>query len=150
MSGEIYYLDTSAIVKRYVVEHGSEVVDEVFRDAYRGLAVASFSYWNIAEVAVVFDKYGKILGLNTRELTRNMLREIKTLNRLQKLRVVGITPTLIKNSIQLVFKHHIYVADALQIVSAKTVGSSKFLTGDKKLAKIAEQEGLQSVYIGKH
>ncbi|MGC8949354.1 MAG: type II toxin-antitoxin system VapC family toxin [Thermoprotei archaeon] len=150
MSGEIYYLDTSAIVKRYVVEHGSEVVDEVFRDAYRGLAVASFSYWNIAEVAVVFDKYGKILGLNTRELMRNMLREIKTLNRLQKLRVVGITPTLIKNSIQLVFKHHIYVADALQIVSAKTVGSSKFLTGDKKLAKIAEQEGLQSVYIGKH
>jgi len=27
MSREIYYLDTSALVKRYVVEPGSEVVD---------------------------------------------------------------------------------------------------------------------------
>ena len=41
------------------------------------------------------------------------------------------------------------MADALQIVSAKTVESSKFLTGDKKLAKIAEQEGLQVMYTGK-
>ncbi|MDK6028912.1 type II toxin-antitoxin system VapC family toxin [Ignisphaera sp. 4213-co] len=149
MSEETYYLDTSAMVKRYVVEPGSEVVDEVFKNAYRGLATLSFSYWNIAEAAVVFDKYSKILGLNAKELMKNMLREIKTLNRLQKLKVIGITPTLIRNSIQLVFKHHIYVADALQIVSAKTVESNKFLTGDKKLAKIAEQEGLQSIYIGK-
>jgi hypothetical protein len=43
MSREIYYLDTSALVKRYVVEPGSEVVDMVFRDAYRGLAVVSYS-----------------------------------------------------------------------------------------------------------
>jgi predicted nucleic acid-binding protein len=67
---------------------------------------------------------------------------------LHMLRIVGITPTLIRDSIQLVFKHHIYVADALQITSAKTINSSKFLTGDKKLAKIAEQEGLQATYIG--
>ena len=148
MSREIYYLDTSALVKRYVVEPGSEVVDTVFRDAYRGLAVVSCSSWNIAEAAVVFDKYGRILGLNVRELMRSMMRELRILSRLHMLRVIGITPTLIRNSIQLVFKHHIYVADALQITSAKTLNSSKFLTGDKKLAKIAEQEGLQVIYIG--
>ncbi len=148
MSREIYYLDTSALVKRYVVEPGSEAVDMVFRDAYRGLAVVSCSSWNIAEAAVVFEKYSRILGLNVRELMRSMMRELRILSRLHMLRVIGITPTLIRNSIQLVFKHHIYVADALQITSAKTLNSSKFLTGDKKLAKIAEQEGLQVIYIG--
>ncbi|MDT7889700.1 MAG: hypothetical protein RQ885_12110 [Desulfurococcales archaeon] len=100
----------------------------VFRDAYRGLAVVSYSSWNIAEAAVVFGKYGGILGLNVRELMRSMRRGLMILNRLHMLRVIGITPTLIRNSIQLVFKHHIYVADALQITSAKTINSSKFLT----------------------
>ncbi len=148
MSSEVYYLDTSAVVKRYVAEPGSEVVDEVFKNAYRGSVVLAFSYWNIAEAAVVFDKYSRILGLDARELMKNMLREVKTLSRLQKLKVVGITPALIKSSMQLVFKHHIYVADALQIASAKTIGSSKFLTGDKKLIEVAEQENLQCVYVG--
>jgi predicted nucleic acid-binding protein len=64
------------------------------------------------------------------------------------LRIVRITPRLIRNSIQLAFKYHIYVADTLQITSAKTINNSKFLTGDKKLAEIAEQEGLQATYIG--
>lgn len=148
MTKGIYYLDTSALVKRYVVEPGSEMVDVIFRDAYRGLAVLALSYWNIAEVAVVFDKYSRLLGLDKRSLMRSMLREMKTLSEFQKLRVIGITPMLLRKSIQLVFKHHIYVADALQIASAKAIGSSKFLTGDKKLAKIAEQEGLESIHVG--
>ena len=147
MSREIYYLDTSALVKRYVLEPGSEVVDMIFRDAYRGLAMISCSSWNIAEAALVFDKYGRILGLNTRELMRNMMRELRILSRLHMLRLIGVTPTIIRNSIQLIYKHHIYVADALQVSSAKTINSSKFLTGDKKLAKIAEQEGLQVIYV---
>ncbi len=148
MNREIYYLDTSAIVKRYVAEPGSEVVDEVFRDAYRGSAVIAFSSWNIAEVAVVFDKYSRILGLNARGLLKNMMREMRMLSRLHMLRVVGITPRLIRDSIQLVFKYHVYVADALQIASAKAINSTKFLTGDKRLAEIAEQEGLQCIFIG--
>jgi predicted nucleic acid-binding protein len=145
---EIYYFDTSAIVKRYVVESGSEVVDGVFRDAYRGLVVIAFSSWNIAEAAVVFDKYSRILGLDAMGLLKNMMREMRILSRLHMLRVVGIIPRLIRDSIQLVFKYHIYIADALQIASAKAINSSKFLTGDKRLAEIAEQESLQYIYIG--
>ncbi len=51
---ECYYLDTSALVKRYVKEPGSEVVDKIYAKAYRGIAVIAISYWNIAEAAVVF------------------------------------------------------------------------------------------------
>ena len=45
-------------------------------------------------------------------------------------------------------KHHIYVADALQIASAKKVNSSIVVTGDKELASIAEAEGLKTLYVG--
>jgi len=46
---ETCYLDTSALVKRYVEEPGSETVDTIYRDTYGGVKRLSFSYWNIAE-----------------------------------------------------------------------------------------------------
>ncbi len=38
---EICYLDTSALVKRYVDERGSEVIDSIFDDAYPGVTSIS-------------------------------------------------------------------------------------------------------------
>ena len=43
-SEEVYYLDTSALVKRYVSEPGSNVVDDVFSRCYRGVGKIFFSY----------------------------------------------------------------------------------------------------------
>ena len=146
-SREVYYLDTSALVKRYVSEPGSDVVDSLFSSAYRGVAVLSFSYWNIAEAAVVFDKYEKRLGLNAKNLICNLLRELKTLSKLHRLIVVGVSPSILREAIRLVLKHHIYVADALQIVSAIKSKSGKFVTGDKDLAYIAKAEGLKTLLL---
>jgi uncharacterized protein len=69
-SEEIYYMDTSALVKRYIDEHGSEIVDNIYKDAYQGIKRLSFSYWNIAEAVIVFDKYAKRLGVDAKEIVR--------------------------------------------------------------------------------
>ncbi len=118
MNEEVYYLDTSALVKRYVSEPGSSVVDNVFSKCYRGISKISFSYWNMAEAAVVFNNYERRLGLYARELLRNLLREMKTLAKLHRLVIVEISPRIHKETIKLVLKHHIYVTDALQLASA--------------------------------
>uniref|UniRef100_A0A7J3X843 PIN domain-containing protein n=1 Tax=Thermofilum pendens TaxID=2269 RepID=A0A7J3X843_THEPE len=144
----MYYLDTSALVKRYVEEPGSRVVDEIYRSAYKGVAVLAFSYWNIAEAAAVFDKYERKLGLEARELLRNLLRESATLSRLRRLVLVSVSPSLLQASVKLVLKHHIYVADALQVASAKSLNSYRFVTGDRDLARVAENEGLKALYAG--
>jgi len=145
---EIYYLDTSALLKRYVEEPGSETVDDIYEDAYRGIKTLSFSYWNIAEAVVVFDKYARKLGLDAKRMVRDMLRESMTLSRLHRLVVVSVSPPVLRTSIELVLKHHIYVADALQIASAKKVDSSTVVTGDRELVGIAETEGLKTLYVG--
>ena len=44
-------------------------------------------------------------------------------------------------------KVSIYEADAIQIISAKTVGAEEFCTGDKKLHKIVIKERLNSIYL---
>ena len=41
-------------------------------------------------------------------------------------------------------KHHIYVADAIQVSSAKHVQADIFLTGDKKLHDVALKEEVRS------
>ena len=41
-------------------------------------------------------------------------------------------------------KHHIYVADAIQVSSAKHVQANVLLTGDKKLHDVALKEGVRS------
>lgn len=145
---EIYYLDTSALVKRYVTEPGSSTVDEIFTKSYRGMSRLSFSYWNIAEAAAVFDKYEKKLGLDAKKLLTNLLREAKTLARLHRLILVDVSPRVLRQAIRLVLKHHIYVADALQLASAARIGSRVIVTGDKLLARIAGQEGFQVIYTG--
>jgi predicted nucleic acid-binding protein len=64
---EIYYLDTSTLVKRYFEEPGSENVDSMYGDAYRSVKTLSFSYWNIADAVVVFDKYAGKPGAGRQE-----------------------------------------------------------------------------------
>jgi predicted nucleic acid-binding protein len=145
---EVYYLDTSALIKRYVVESGSNMVDKIFENAYRGTGILSFSYWNIAEAIVVFDKYERRLGLKAKDLLRNLLREVKTLSSLNRVIVIDVAPSILRIAIKLVLKHHIYVADALQIASAIRSSSSKFVTSDKDLANIARVEGLETIYVG--
>lgn len=147
MSGT-YYLDTSALVKRYVAEPGSDVVDGVFRDSYRGAATVALSYWNLAEAAAVFDRYGRRLGLDAGAALRNMLRELRTLARLQRARLVGVTPQLLMASMKIVMRHHVYVADALQVASAREAGADELLTGDRALAEVASREGLKVTYVG--
>lgn len=143
-----YYLDTSAIVKRYVLEEGTPIVDEIFINAYKGLNEILFSYWNVAETAVVFDKYQNRLKLNSHVLMKNFLREISTLLRLNRLRLIMVDQKVLGKSIDFIFKYHIYVADALQIASAANQ-DAVFVTADRKLAENAKKEGLKVLFIVK-
>ncbi len=143
----IYYLDTSALVKRYVEEPGTKIIDGVFDDAYKGVKTISFSYWNLGEAVVVFDKYERIIGVDAKRLLRDMLREIKTLAKLHRIIMIGIDPLILRRSINVALKHHIYIADALQIISARESKSTLFITADKQLAHISEIEGLNILLL---
>ncbi len=68
--------------------------------------------------------------------------------RLLKLRILRIVPVktkLLINCLPLVEKHQLYIADALQLVTAKYVSVEILYTGDRGLARVAELEGLKSV-----
>ena len=50
MNVKSVYLDSSAIVKRYVAEKGSKVIDKIYDKAENSQLKIVFSIWNIGEV----------------------------------------------------------------------------------------------------
>jgi len=58
------YLDSSAIVKRYVKEVGSDSIKAVYKKADASGALLAFSLWNIGEVLGTLDSYMKRKWIN--------------------------------------------------------------------------------------
>ena len=150
MKDQIVYLDSSAIVKRYVKEPGSSIVRKLYLKAYSGEATISFSIWNIGEVLGVLGKAKTVGRLGNKEYMlarKRFLLETRRLVKLGQLIVVPLKTKIIKESWKLIEKHHIYEADAIQITTAKHINATQFLTGDKKLHEIAEKEKINSTYL---
>ena len=142
-----YYLDTSAIVKRYVEEPGSQIVDQIYENAYKEKIIITFSYWNVAEAALVFDKYERRTGVNARRIFKDMLRETRNLTKTNRAIILYVSPRILRETVKIMFKHHVYVADALQLASARKIEAKTFVTGDKELANIAVLENLNPLYL---
>lgn len=147
----IVYLDSSAIVKRYVLEDGTDIVQETYTKALQGETKLSFSTWNIGEALGVLDIYQRRKWLekkNHKKARESLITETLRLIKLGLIKTVPVRTKLLTESWALIEKHHIYQADALQIISAKHIKADQLLSGDKKLADIAKTEGINATYLG--
>jgi len=148
MQEKLIYLDTSSLVKRYIAETGSEVVDRVYSESEAGRLRIAFSIWNIGEAVGVFDRYRVRELISDEEFKRaraNLISESLKLSRLEALSLLPMTSLSLAGSWSLVSKHHIYVADALQITSSKEVGADLLLVADRRLLEAANAEGVKAV-----
>ncbi len=144
MSARRVYLDSSAIVKRYVEERGTETVDSIFKEAETATVVLHFSAWNVGEVAAAFDKYERRGAIKGKQTYAIFLNETARLNRSGTLAIVPLTLSLISSSIKYIFMYHLYAADAIQLAAAKESSCSKFLTADSRLREAAASEGIET------
>jgi predicted nucleic acid-binding protein len=143
------YMDSSAIVKRYITENGTDIVDELFQQAESKHSKLCFSIWNIGEVIGAFDKFAR--KNKEDDLTNRIgdfLNELRRLMRIGSIETIEIGLSLIFDSVKMIIKHKIYIADALQIVSCKQANCDEFFTGDRKLYTVAMEEGISSTYLG--
>jgi predicted nucleic acid-binding protein len=150
MSVKLVYLDSSSIVKRYIEEKGSKVLDAVYARAEAGDLRLVFSIWNIGEVLGVFDRYTS-KGLIPREKLETTLldfiSESTKMVRLGSLQIMPMTTKYLGESWLVVMKHHIYEADALQISTSKETDCDLFLSADAKLVQIAQKEGTNALNV---
>ncbi len=150
MNAPIVYLDSSAIIKRYLEEPGSKAVRDLYIKTYSGETRIAYSIWNIGEVLGVLDRAKRLDRINDREYSVTRKRFLGETRRMLKLGIALALPlkvTILREAWRTIERQHLYMADALQIATAKHVNSEKFLTSDRKLYEAALAEGLDSVLL---
>ena len=150
MVAKIVYLDTSSLVKRYLKEQGSAVMDRAYAEAERGNLILAFSIWNIGEAQGVVDQRftrGQITKEECDETIEGMLAESTKMSLMNTLRIIPITVNVLVPSWDYIVKHHMYISDALQISSAKEAQCDLFLSADSQLIGAAQREGVKTVDV---
>ncbi|MCL4430636.1 MAG: type II toxin-antitoxin system VapC family toxin, partial [Chloroflexi bacterium] len=114
------YLDTSAILKRYLIEPGTEAADLIFDMAEAGELALVFSIWNIGEALGVLDEKRRRGWLSEEEFEKTLnlfADELLKLMRLKTLEIIPIQTPILTNAWNILLDYHIYEADALQIAT---------------------------------
>jgi len=152
MRGLLVYLDTSSLVKRYIEEKGSEVLDKVYAEAEAGRVGVAFSVWNVGEAIGVLDRYLARDLISEKDLNtalRSLISESMKISKLGSLQMLPMTSKSLIESWLLVLRHHVYEADALQIASSKEAGCNLFLAADQRLIQIARKEDINAMDVEK-
>jgi len=142
------YLDSSAIVKRYILEEGSKAVDGLYRRAESLDLQLVFSLWNTGEVLRAIAR-ARAMGLLTqREAAESVwlfLRETLKFRALGALRVVPIGSDVIAGAIPLLLASRLGQPDAIQIATAREFDAGAFVAADAWLVTEARKEGLNAL-----
>ena len=148
----LVYLDSSAIVKRYIGEAGSESLDFLYGELERAEGayelVLIFSSWNLGEVFGAIDgrqQRGDIDKKSMNEALSLFSRETKKFVAMRKVNVLPIGSRVLSRSRELTLKYHIYEADALQLASAEQLQAKLFVCADRKLIDCAKSEQMDAM-----
>ncbi len=142
------YLDSSALVKRYVQEPGTPAVDIIFDRASVGAIIIATSVWNLGEAFGVFDYRRRRRLLSEREFrlaVQSLTSEVLGLMRSGGMEVYPVRTSLLTEAWAIVLTQHLYQADALQIVTCNNSKSRALITSDELLRRASEGLGLKAL-----
>jgi predicted nucleic acid-binding protein len=137
-----YFFDTSALVKRYHVEEGSEKIDEIFNDPEGIFAIASIT---IAEFTSVFAR-----KLNEGVISENDLRICLSefsKDMISSFGIVDLGRNHINKSVPLIIKHNLRTLDSLQLAAFLDLSHLNpiMITYDDALLNATLKEGFQAI-----
>jgi len=135
-----YYFDTSAIVKRYHREKGTERVDEII-DRDSEIYVSTIAIAETISAFTRLNNQGVINDKKYRRITEIFFSDIE--NRYVP---VPISDELIIATIEMIEKHNLRTLDAIHLAVAMDICPEKdciFVSADKKLLQAAKDEGFE-------
>lgn len=141
-----YYLDSSALLKRYIREGGSEYVNQIVSAPDNALFTAEIT---LAEVAAVIAAKHRAPGGISDRLRENLLSKF-LLDSEELLFLVAVERSSIDHAVQLSQRYRLRGYDAVQLAVALSVQhlmqipqlSLTFVASDQDLLDAAQVEGL--------
>lgn len=141
----VYYLETSAFIKRYRSEKGSGIVDEVFEGKSED-DVLTTSYFTVLEVASVATRLMRariIRPGSYRHLVAGFMGDVRETIVLQP-----VSEVTLSEAIDLIMANGLRAPDAIHLATALGIGVSLldvplvFVCSDQRLTAAAEASGL--------
>ena len=135
----LFYVDTSALVKRYHIERGSEYIDRLFFDSTAMLVTANFA---ITELTSALDRKCQE-GALTREGLAQVLA-VAARDVLEEFWLLELDRDQIHQGQQLILRHHLRTLDALHLAMVLSIKALNpvLVSADTRLLQAAEREGL--------
>ncbi|MBI5481762.1 MAG: type II toxin-antitoxin system VapC family toxin [Deltaproteobacteria bacterium] len=140
-----YYLDTSALAKRYVTEPGSVLVRALFR-RQRPIVVSRIAYAELAAAVARQCREGVLPGAARDAILARLDRD------LAQILVLDVRASTLGPVAGLVVRHPLRGFDAVHLASALALaargGSVDFWSADRRLVVAARAEGLRATLVG--
>jgi len=134
------FFDTSAFVKRYIEEPGSERVMEICGEAEH-LVLSLICLPEMISTLNRLVREGKLSGDQYRRIKDLILGDFEDIE------VCDITTEVVKQTIGCLEKNPLRALDALQLGCALVVGPDLFVSSDRRQIEAALREGLEAVEI---
>lgn len=157
------YLDTSAYVKEYHDDLGSEIVHSIFENAKNGSVLITISLWTISETLNTIDRHFMRHELNEAEYSKVLgaiFSDIYELLENHNLQIVDIDidTNLVKMSWEYISSEHLSAADSLHLVTALKSNVERFYAADKilrwkndvEVKKAAQHKPMHPFWRGTH
>jgi predicted nucleic acid-binding protein len=139
-----FFIDTSALFKRYQPEKGTAVVARIIEDRSQPLYISSIT---IVEMVSNLKRLFEIDKITTEEQFHQQrdffYKDVVTLD----MTILDVTAEDIIKAEELILKRYMKSVDSIQLAIALNLKSDDvtFVSADYRLCKIAAEEGLASV-----
>ena len=134
------YFDASAFAKRYVEEDGSQMVDDICRQA----SELSLSVICVPEIISALNR-----RIREKKLSRRNYATIKKYlsNDVRDAVIINLTTDVIAATISLLEASPLRAMDALHVACALEWGADIFVSSDKRQITAARKAGLNTKYV---
>ena len=136
-------VDSSCFAKRYVLEVGSDALDDLLQKATE----LAFCVILVPEIVSGLNR-----RLGERVLTISDYREVKKqlLDDVRDATVLQITPSVVSRSVKLLENNALRAMDALHVACALEWQADIFVTSDRRQFAAAMNTGLRTEYVGQY
>ena len=141
-----YYLDTSALVKRYVTETGTIWITTLYKDLTNNLYTNPISSVEAIAAFHLRVRTGSLLAIEATRISQQVRKEFQT-----RYRFVSLSTEVINIGLDLAEQYPLRGYDAVQLASAlflnrlriaELLSPIMFLSADERVNKVAVAEGL--------
>jgi uncharacterized protein len=144
----IYFLDTSALIKRYLTETGSSWIRSLIEES--GTTITAAEVTRVEAAAAIAARHRAPKGISQQErddIVAAMLRHFD-----QQYQLISLTSVTLEKAVDLTQNHRLRGYDAIQLSVALTANQSLrqaglpgliFVAADRDLLAAAQQEGLE-------